>query len=193
MPKIVDHQVRRRELAQAVVEVASKRSLDHASLRAVAQQAGMSMGTVQHYFEDRKAMLDFVLEYTQQQRTERIERAVVALATPTPTSILGAVVDEILTVDETNLMFEQVNMMFINRAHRDPDTATRLGRGRAEVVQLFTGLFHDLTLRDGLTPEIASEILWALLEDLPIAITLGQHTSQSARAVAHSYLKHIIE
>ncbi|MEL4357615.1 MULTISPECIES: TetR/AcrR family transcriptional regulator [unclassified Luteococcus] len=191
MPKIVDHEERRRVLAHAVVEVADQRGLDNASLRTVAQHVGMSMGTVQHYFADREAMLDFVLDYVQQQRTVRIERAVQALATPTPAAILDALVDEILTTDETNQVFERVNAMFLDRARRHPATAERLGQGRAEVVRLFTGLLEGRGLREGVDAAHAAEVLWALLESLPTAITLGQHTSLSARAVVHTYLRSI--
>ncbi|WP_420175014.1 TetR/AcrR family transcriptional regulator [Luteococcus sp. OSA5] len=187
MPKIVDHDERRRVLARAVVEVADRRGLENASLRAVAQHAGMSMGAVQHYFTDREAMLEFVLEYTQQQRTARIHRAVQALSVPSPHAMLTAMVDEILTVDETNQIFERVNAMFVDRARRHPATAERLGQGRAEVIRLLTGLLQ-CHQED---PALAAEVLWALLESLPTAITLGQHTIDSARDVAHTYLSTI--
>ncbi|MEL4506028.1 TetR/AcrR family transcriptional regulator [Luteococcus sp. H138] len=195
MPKIVDHEERRRVLAHAVVEVADQRGLDNASLRTVAQHVDMSMGTVQHYFADREAMLDFVLDYVQQQRTARIERAVKTLSTPTPAAILDALVDEILTTDETNQVFERVNVMFLDRARRHPATAERLGQGRAEVIRLFTGLLEGRGLREGVDAVHAAEVLWALLESLPNAIPnaipLGQHTSPSTRAVVHTYLHSI--
>ncbi|MFZ2259563.1 TetR family transcriptional regulator [Luteococcus japonicus] len=157
----------------------------------MAQHVGMSMGTVQHYFADREAMLDFVLDYVQQQRTARIERAVQALATPTPAAILDALADEILTADETNQVFERVNAMFLDRARRHPATAERLGQGRAEVIRLFTGLLDGSGLNGRTEPVQAAGVLWALLESLPTAITLGQHTSLSARTVVHRHLASI--
>lgn len=193
MPKIVDHEQRRRVLARAVVEVAVQRGLDNASLRVVAEHAGMSMGTVQHYFADREAMLEFVLDYTQQQRTARIERAVKALAAPTPRAILDSLIDEILTVDETNAMFEQVHIMFIDRAQRHRVSAERLGVGRSEVIRLFTGLLQGQSLRADINPRQAAEVLWVLLESLPTAISLGQHTGDSARAVVRDYLNDIVK
>ena len=191
MPKIVDHEERRRVLAHAVVEVASQRGLDNASLRVVAEHAGMSMGTVQHYFADREAMLDFVLDYTQRQRTGRIERGVKALVAPTPETIHDALIDEILTTDDTNAMFEQVNIMFVARAQRHQATGERLGAGRAEVIRLFTGLLQGQSLRSGIKASQAAEVLWALLESLPTAISLHQHTGDSARAVVRAYLDDI--
>ncbi|NLZ97477.1 MAG: TetR family transcriptional regulator, partial [Micrococcus sp.] len=50
MPKIVDHEQRRRELAQAIWSIIALRGLSAVTLRSVAAEAGVSMGTVQHYF-----------------------------------------------------------------------------------------------------------------------------------------------
>lgn len=188
MPKIVNHEERRRELAQAVVEVAAEVGLENASLRRVAQHAGVSMGTVQHYFADQPAMLDFVLSQVQQQRSDRISGAVRTLSAPAPRAILGALADSVLADDPTNRMFERVNAMFIARAQHEPALAARLTEGRATVIGLLEGLLIGSGLRAGVDARAAAEALWAQLESLPIAIGLGAHTTASARDVVDHYL-----
>ncbi|MEJ6012259.1 TetR/AcrR family transcriptional regulator [Corynebacterium sp. H127] len=177
MPKLVDHEERRRTLAKAIVDIAGEKGLEGATLRAVAKQAGLSMGAVQHYFTDREAMLDFVLEFVQQQRGEKIRCAIEQLENPQPKSMLWAMVKEILFADETNLTFQKVHMMFVSRAFGHQPTAAKLGEGRATVVQLFEQLLGDSGAKN---PKEAAETLWSLLESLPTDIILGQHTYDSA-------------
>ena len=61
MPKQVDREERRREIAAAVLRLVATRGVEAASLRAVAAEAGVSMGAVQHYFTTRDEMLRFAL------------------------------------------------------------------------------------------------------------------------------------
>jgi TetR/AcrR family transcriptional regulator, transcriptional repressor of bet genes len=63
VPKQVDHEERRREIASAVVRLVTSKGVEAASLRAVAAEAGVSMGAVQHYFTTKDQMLLFALEY----------------------------------------------------------------------------------------------------------------------------------
>jgi AcrR family transcriptional regulator len=63
MPKQVDHQERRQSIAEAVVRLVAAKGVEAASLRAVAAEAGVSMGAVQHYFTTRDEMLLFALDY----------------------------------------------------------------------------------------------------------------------------------
>ena len=57
MPKIVDHDARRAELAQASYRLLCERGYDGASMRQVAKAAGVSTGTLYHYFPDKSSIL----------------------------------------------------------------------------------------------------------------------------------------
>lgn len=57
MPRIVDHEQRRSELAQALWQVIYERGIDGVSFRAVAEAAGVSVGRVQHYFADKEELI----------------------------------------------------------------------------------------------------------------------------------------
>jgi AcrR family transcriptional regulator len=50
MPKVVDHEERRRAFAQAVWRVALKQGVGSISTRSVARESGRSIGTLAHYF-----------------------------------------------------------------------------------------------------------------------------------------------
>lgn len=57
MPKIVDHDQRRSEIAQALWQVIHERGIEGVSFRAVAEAAGVSVGRVQHYFTDKESLI----------------------------------------------------------------------------------------------------------------------------------------
>jgi AcrR family transcriptional regulator len=57
MPKIVDHDERRRELAQAAWNVIADSGIDGATTREIAREAGYSTGVLSHYFERKDDIL----------------------------------------------------------------------------------------------------------------------------------------
>lgn len=59
MPKVVDHEERRAELAAAVWRLASREGLEAVTVRRVAEEAGWSTGALVHYFADKEALMLF--------------------------------------------------------------------------------------------------------------------------------------
>jgi len=57
MPKIVDHEERRRDIANAVLKLIARDGIGGANLRSVAKEAGWSTGIINHYFGDKQALL----------------------------------------------------------------------------------------------------------------------------------------
>src|SRR6266581_4365101 len=57
MPKIVDHDQRRRELAQAAWNVIAESGIDGATTREIARESGYSTGVLAHYFERKDDIL----------------------------------------------------------------------------------------------------------------------------------------
>ena len=87
MPKQVDHEQRRRHIADAVLRLVASQGLEAASLRNVAAAANVSMGAVQHYFKTKEEMLEFALARNQERLTERVQKAI---ADTPPTSTIEA-------------------------------------------------------------------------------------------------------
>lgn len=57
MPKIVDQKARRAHVAEAAVRVIARDSFEGMNMRAVAKEAGISYGSLFHYFESKEAVL----------------------------------------------------------------------------------------------------------------------------------------
>jgi AcrR family transcriptional regulator len=62
MPKVVDHEQRREELAAAVWRLASREGLDAVTIRGVSAEAGWSTGALHHYFSDKEELLLFAFQ-----------------------------------------------------------------------------------------------------------------------------------
>jgi AcrR family transcriptional regulator len=62
VPKIVDHDARRREFAQAAAKVIVRRGLDGVTVREIAREAGFSTGSLGHYFPSKDDVLIAVLD-----------------------------------------------------------------------------------------------------------------------------------
>ncbi|NUW42387.1 TetR/AcrR family transcriptional regulator [Nonomuraea rhodomycinica] len=76
MPKIVDHDERRRELLSAARRVIVRDGIDAATTRAIAKEAGYSNGVLAHYFADKDEILLSALRQSHQRIRERITRRV---------------------------------------------------------------------------------------------------------------------
>jgi len=62
MPKIVDHEERRRAIASAAVDAIAANGLEGVKLADIAAAAGVTTGAIAHYFPDKDAVLAAALE-----------------------------------------------------------------------------------------------------------------------------------
>ncbi|WP_327589381.1 TetR family transcriptional regulator [Nonomuraea sp. NBC_00507] len=76
MPKIVDHDERRRELLSAARRVIVRDGIDAATTRAIAKEAGYSNGVLAHYFTDKDEILLSALRQSHQRIRARLARKV---------------------------------------------------------------------------------------------------------------------
>lgn len=91
MPKIVDVDQRRLELADATARVIARSGVDGASMREIAAEAGWTTGTLVHYFASKHELLDFTLRASIERRSAlRSERAVLAPIDALAATLTGA-------------------------------------------------------------------------------------------------------
>lgn len=57
MPKIVDHEQRRREILEATWRVIAQKGIEAATIREIAREAGYSNGVLSHYFTNKEDIL----------------------------------------------------------------------------------------------------------------------------------------
>ncbi|GAB3622520.1 TetR/AcrR family transcriptional regulator [Mariniluteicoccus endophyticus] len=120
MPKIVDHEARREELAGAVWRLVGRAGITGASVRAVAAESGWSMGAVRHYFSTQDELLGFAIEVM----TRRIQERITALYTEEPTargdaSRAAATLEQMLPMDADRRVEVLVWLAYMARARSD--------------------------------------------------------------------------
>ena len=72
MPKIVDHDSQRGKFAEAVIRLVAREGLEGLTMRAVASEAGLSYGSLFHYFESKDDLLMHAVRYSTSQQTQRV-------------------------------------------------------------------------------------------------------------------------
>lgn len=96
----VDHEERRKQIAEALLRIADTEGLQSASMRAVAAEAGVSLRLVQYYFTTKQALLLDALARLGTQLQARMDRFVRAAGDPpTPRSTVTAILTSILPTD----------------------------------------------------------------------------------------------
>jgi AcrR family transcriptional regulator len=72
MPKIVDHDRRREELVRVVWDVISRDGIEGVTVRKIAEQAGVSVGGLRHYFDSQRGLLLFAAKAMADKVTARV-------------------------------------------------------------------------------------------------------------------------
>lgn len=74
MPRLIDHEERDREIAEAALRVLARDGLAGLSVRNVAAEAGIATASLRRAFPEQDALRRFCLEHIRQNATRRIER-----------------------------------------------------------------------------------------------------------------------
>lgn len=134
MPKRVDQDQRRRAIAEAVFAVIGDRGFGAVSLRDVASAAGVSMGSVQHYFATKDEMLAFTLQYLRERVLYRLQVQLAQLTDPSPREMVRTALRMMLPTDEPSRQEAQVNIAFFSAATVTRDYADLLRDGYAQLL-----------------------------------------------------------
>src|SRR5215472_14382662 len=99
MPKRVDHDARRREIADAVERIAVRGGLNAATFREVAGEAGVSVRLVQYYFGTKDELLLATQRHVAERSVRRIQ-ARVAASEGSPAAWLRACMGAFIPTDD---------------------------------------------------------------------------------------------
>jgi len=189
MPKLVDPQERRRELAEAVWRVIRRDGLEHASVRNVAREADLSMGSLRHYFGSQNELLTFALRMVM----DRIETRISALPPiPDPRERAARVLAELLPLDAERRAENEVWLAFTAKSMVDPELGALRDEGWA-ALRSGCGALVDALLPARATRasrELETDRLHALVDGLAVhAATRPSHvTAARMRAVIAAHV-----
>lgn len=185
MPKVVDHDARRREITGALWRLAAREGLEAASLASVAAEAGVSKGRVQHYFASREELLAFAAAALRERLGARV-RARVEAAGDDPLAVVRALLTGLLPLDEEGRLDALVGSAFLVRAIADPAAREQLRTGEEEILAaLAEGLAPLPGVQD---PRTEAEVLHALVGGLADSLLVERHTPGSALGLLDRHL-----
>jgi len=75
MPKLVDHDERRMQIAESVLRVVAREGVRGVTMRDIAREADWSIGVITHYFDDKQALLVAALAQATARVRVRMEEA----------------------------------------------------------------------------------------------------------------------
>ena len=133
MPRHIDHDQRRREVTEAVWRVIRRAGLARASVRAVAQEAGLSVGALRHFFSEQRDLQIYAFRMINEQARERIE------AVPESLSVRNRIEENmwaLLPVTPEQVEEEQVRLAFLVESRTDPELAELVAEDRAVLTDL---------------------------------------------------------
>ena len=143
MPKVVDADQRRSELAEAAARVIARAGIDGASLREVAAEAGWTTGALVHYFADKHELLAFTLQASLDRRRARHAE----LATMAPEQALHRTLFGGLPTSPDTTLHWTVTLAFAAQASADP----RLAAIQREAYFHFRSTVINLVVSSGRT------------------------------------------
>lgn len=158
MPKIVDAEARRQEVVQAVFRIIASDGLERASLREVADEAGLAVGSVRHYFASSDELLVFSFSSVIDRISGRLESALLAVEGEIPGSagqhaavlnLLG----QFLPLDEELAVDACVWMAFRHAARIKPVLAPEAERSHRVVAAIVGRLIILLSPGEATAPQ----------------------------------------
>ena len=173
MPKVVDHEQRRTEVAAAARAAIADRGLDGATVRDIAAAAGVSTGVLAHYFRDKDELLLQALRDSYEAAAGRMLRA--GRRNPGLEAVRGMLEEELPLDDPARAEF-RVWLAFWGRAAYNPALAGEQAAGCRvwrrlieEAIRIGT---EDGSIRPDISPADEAEALMAFVDGMGLQATL---------------------
>lgn len=196
VPKVVDYEGRRREIAEAVWRAVARRGMEAATVREIAEEARFSTGVLAHYFEDKDALIVHALHVSVERAIGRMEersRGMVGLER------LRAVLGEALPLDGERAEELRVWISFWARAVNNPALAAEQNRWytlwRSGVQTLIAECQREGTIRPDLDARREATTLLALVDGIGIQATFDPErlTPEEQLATLDRHLSRLVE
>jgi TetR/AcrR family transcriptional regulator, transcriptional repressor of bet genes len=192
---VVDHQERRRVIAEAVVRLVTAKGVEAASLRAVAAEAGVSMGAVQHYFRTTDEMLLFALEYGNDLLRARVPELLAEREPASPRETLRWFCGLLLPLDDDGRTGARLWAALIARGCVDEPTRKLAAEAYTGLTEFFVRGLTDAAQGHAAGTDVtrAARHLMSVIEGLRWPLLFGACTEQEALAVLDAQFEQIYQ
>jgi AcrR family transcriptional regulator len=153
MPIVVDHEQRRREVAEVAADLIARLGLERVTVREIAAATGFSTTVVSHYFRDKRELLMLAYRLAAVRARHRIDAA-----RGSGVERLRQSVEAILPLDDASRRDWSVWLAFWSSATADREFATEQRRRSRDTLELMRELIAA-ELPDGADAATAAERL----------------------------------
>lgn len=144
MPKIVDHEERRKELIEATWRVICRVGLHHTTVVLIAAEAGYSHGIVSHYFSSKADVLFAAHQLTFSRLKARVDLLLIDARDKPAAAKLRTIFDWMLPLDVERLTEAEVEMNFWGQAVTTDDLLeTRIKALEIEMAEWWVPLIAE--------------------------------------------------
>jgi AcrR family transcriptional regulator len=169
MPKIVDHDEKRKQIAEAAWNIIRKEGVEKASIRRVAAEAGMSSGALRHYFSTQDEMLLFIMNYYLEEGKKRSQNKEWS---ENPVQAVEEVLLELVPIDEEKKIETSVWWILALRSLTSDTIKDKKDEMTDGTYELANSMIEILALKgvlsDSMNAELEKSRLTALIEGLSI-------------------------
>ena len=153
MPKIVDAEARRQDVVEAVLRIIAGDGLERASLRETADEAGLAVGSVRHYFAGSEQLLAFSFASVVDRIVRRLEASLPGVhaavpGTPGHRAAILTLLCGLLPLDGPRALEVCAWMAFRNAARVRPFLAAEADRSHREVAVIVGTVISALRPED---------------------------------------------
>lgn len=185
VPRQVDHDERRHQLAEAVWRLAVRGGLEHVTLRQVAAEAGVSTRLLQYYFGTREQLLLGSLEILNEEAEQQAAARMADLGeAPKLRDVVRGILLEMLPLDDERRNRYVVHAAYFVRFLTEPALAEVAGAAEPALENLVAGLIAQAQelgeVPLSVDPLAEGPFLVAGSEGLQTRVLLGQCSAQQA-------------
>ena len=149
MPRLVDHEERRRAIVTAASRLIGARGIDSTNMRDLAREAGYTNGALSHYFAGKDEILRAAFEHVFEATNERVRRSI---GRRRGLDALRRLAREIMPQTEETRLEAKVAVSLWQRALNDPQLAAsnnqQLVAWRSEIVRYLAQAREDNEIVD---------------------------------------------
>lgn len=190
MPKHVDHEERRQTIATATWKVIADKGMEAATVRAIAEAAGLSLGALRYYFKTQEELIGFTLELVKERVQKRIQAILEQQLSPEE-STLRILLELIPHNEET---FQEMSVWFqfmigVNQRKFSPESDDML----QGITLMMTQLEQHGHLKQELDMEVEIERLRALVDGLALHAMFSpeKYTAEKLTRILQAHLNEI--
>jgi AcrR family transcriptional regulator len=194
VPKLIDHDTRRHEIAYAVWRIVVRDGVSAVSIRDVAAEAGLAVGSVRHVFGTKAELLEYSMALVHDRTRARITDH---FSINDPRKFAEAVLAELMPLDDRRRMEMAVNMAVVAESPSHPALRRVALDAQQAVADACAAVLARLQNEDLVRPEVdlayETERLHALVDGLALHALTVDRKDLRPKAILSVLREHLAE